>query len=203
MKGENMINISENKEKFLQIARDKIQRPGIEQLIQWLETTDFFVAPASTRYHLSVEGGLCQHSLNVYERLQSDISHEYGSDSPYSDETIAIASLFHDLCKTNVYQVSTRNVKNQTTGAWEKQPYYTYEDALPIGHGEKSYYILNGFLRLSREEAVAIMWHMGGFDTRVKGGDFSISKAYEMFPLAVMLHTADLKATYLDEGGNA
>lgn len=195
------INLATNKEKFLKIVSETIKRPGIETLMKWLETTDFFKAPASTRFHLCVEGGLCEHSLNVYERLKREAVSEDEYESPYSDETIALVSLFHDICKADVYKVETRNVKNKETGVWEQVPYYTFDDSLPVGHGEKSSYILNGFIRLTREESIAIMWHMGGFDTRVKGGDFSINKAFEMFPLAILLHVADLKATNIDEKG--
>lgn len=199
------INVAANKEEFIKVVTETIKRPGIENLMKWLETTDFFTAPASTRFHLSVEGGLCEHSLNVFKRLKREVISEYEYESPYSDESIALTALFHDTCKANVYKIEMRNVKNQETGKWEQAPYYTFDDTLPMGHGEKSVYILNGFIRLTREEAMAVMWHMGGFDVRVKGGDFSVNKAFEMFPLAALLHVADLKATTLDEkdaGGN-
>lgn len=197
------INISANKEEFIKIVTETIKRPGIENLMKWLEKTDFFTAPASTRFHLSEEGGLCEHSLNVYKRLKREIISEYEYESPYSDESIALVALFHDTCKTDVYKVEMRNVKNKETGKWEQEPYYTFDDAIPMGHGEKSVYIINGFLRLTREEAMAVMWHMGGFDVRVKGGDFSVNKAFEMYPLAALLHVADLKATTLDEKDSA
>jgi hypothetical protein len=193
------MDISQNKDTFIKIINKNVKRDGIENLVNWLKKTDFFEAPASTRYHMSTKGGLCAHSLNVYERLKKEIFSEYEYESPYSDETIALVSLFHDICKADVYKTEMRNVKNQETGKWEQVPYYTFEEYLPLGHGEKSVYIINGFLRLTREEAVAITWHMGGFDCRVKGGDFSINKAFEMFPLAALLHTADLKATVIDE----
>ena len=92
-----------------------------------------------------------------------------------------------------------RNVKNKDTGAWEKVPYYKVEDKLPYGHGEKSVYIIGGFMRLTREEAMAINWHMGGFDDRARGGSFAVSAAFRDYPLAVLTHTADFLATYLDE----
>lgn len=194
-----MIDIVKNKENFIQIVQQTIKRPGIENLMKWLEKTDFFKAPASTKYHMSIEGGLCAHSLNVYERLKREVYSEYEYESPYSDETIALVALFHDICKTDIYKVEMRNVKNNETGKWEQVPYYSIEDSLPMGHGEKSVYILNGFLRLTREEAMAVMWHMGGFDSRVRGGDFTVNRAFEMFPLAALLHVADLKATAIDE----
>ena len=194
-----MVDIDKNKENFIQIVQQTIKRPGIENLMKWLEKTDFFKAPASTKYHMSIEGGLCAHSLNVHERLKREIYSEYEYESPYSDETIALVALFHDICKTDIYKVEMRNVKNKETGKWEQVPYYSIEDSLPMGHGEKSVYILNGFLRLTREEAMAVMWHMGGFDSRVRGGDYTVNRAFEMFPLAALLHVADLKATVIDE----
>jgi len=94
--------------------------------------------------------------------------------------------------------IEFRNVK-KPDGSWEKVPYYTIDEKLPYGHGEKSVYIINGFLRLTREEALAINWHMGSFDERVKGGSFAIAGAFSKFPMAVLLHMADLSASYLDE----
>lgn len=191
-----MIDIESNKEEFLRIARENINREGVEELLSFLESTDFFTAPCSTRFHLAEKGGLCQHSLNVYDRLLRLCIDEYGEES-INIETITIVSLFHDVCKCCYYKETTRNVKKD--GEWVQEPYYTVEDALPYGHGEKSVYIVNGYMRLTREEAMAINWHMGGFDARVQGGTQAYSEAYSKFPLAVLTHMADVMATYLDE----
>lgn len=115
-------------------------------------------------------------------------------------ETIAICGLLHDICKANFYAVEMRNRKNDQ-GRWEQYPFYVVDDKLPYGHGEKSVYIVSGFMRLSREEAMAIRWHMGFSDNDFKGGGYSVGNAFEKFPLAVLLHIADLQATYLDETG--
>ena len=117
----------------------------------------------------------------------------------YSPESIAICGLLHDLCKANFYKVSTRNVKNEQTGKWEKVPFYQVEDQFPYGHGEKSVWLIERFMRLTVEEAAAIRWHMGGFDDAVRGGSFAVSGAFESWPLCVELHIADLRASYLDE----
>lgn len=117
------------------------QAGGSRELLAWLETTDFFSAPASTKFHCACEGGLVQHSLSVYHTLM-DRYFEEGIDNP---ESFAIAALLHDLCKANFYKVSTRNVKNEETGAWEKAPYYAVEDQFPYGHGEKSVYLIERF----------------------------------------------------------
>jgi len=192
--------IEQNKEDFLNIAKNNITREGIDKLLEYVEhNTDFFYAPASTRFHLAEEGGLCQHTLNVYERLEKLMIMEYGEDG-YNKESVAICALFHDICKTNYYKIDYRNVKEN--GVWVQKPYYTVEDMLPYGHGEKSVYIVNGFLRLTREEAIAINWHMGGFDKRVQSGELSYSVAYSKYPLAVLLHLADVSARYLDEQGD-
>ena len=114
-----------------------------------------------------------------------------------SKESIAIIGLLHDVCKTNFYKVDFRNVK--VDGEWVKQPYYTIEDKLPYGHGEKSVYMISGFMKLSREEAMAINWHMGGFDQRVIGGSYGLSEAFYQFPASVIFHISDIQATYLDE----
>ena len=110
-----------------------------------------------------------------------------------------ICGLLHDVCKAIFYKVGTRNVKIDVTGQWEKVPFYQVADQLPYGHGEKSVYLIERFMRLRTEEAMAIRWHMGGFDDAAKGGCFAISEAYDKYPLAVKLHIADLKATYLME----
>jgi len=191
-----MLNIEDNKEEFLRIARENIQRDGLEDLLKFLENTDFFTAPCSTRFHLAEKGGLCQHSLNVYDRLLRLAVEEYGEDG-INMETVAICALFHDVCKCCYYKESTRNVKKN--GEWVQEPFYTVEDALPYGHGEKSVYIINGYMRLTREEAMAINWHMGGFDARAQNSMNTYSEAYKRFPLAVLTHIADLEATYLDE----
>lgn len=184
-----------NKEEFLQIYNEYVKRQGSQELLEWLFKTDFFNAPASTKYHGACEGGLLLHSLNVYKTLRE----RYFEEGKDSEESFAICALLHDLCKAQFYKVSTRNVKNEVTGQWEKVPYYTIEDAFPYGHGEKSVFLIERFMRLKTSEAMAIRWHMGGFDESAKGGSFAISLAYEKYPLAVKLHLADLEATYLKE----
>ena len=183
------------KNEFIEIYKENITRPGAEPLLKWILTTDFFTAPASTKFHCACEGGLVMHSLNVYKTLVE----KYYNQETDNIESFTICALLHDLCKARFYKVSTRNVKNETTGAWEKQPFYQVEDAFPYGHGEKSVFLIERFMRLKTEEAMAIRWHMGGFDDSVKAGGFSMSLAFDRFPLAVKMHIADLEATYLME----
>ena len=192
------MDIQALKDKFLDICKNTIKRDGIDDLLEWIEKSDFFVAPASTKYHGAYAGGLVEHSLNVYECLKGIVSRY--PEHNISDETIAIVSLFHDICKANFYKVGTRNVKDEESGQWYKKEVYEIDEKFPIGHGEKSCIIIQWFLkRLTTDELLAIRYHMGGFDVAVKGGDFSMSKAYEMSPLAPMLHLADMEATYLRE----
>ena len=194
------------KEEFIEIFKEKVTRPGADALLNYLENkSDFFTAPASARYHGAYEGGLCEHSLNVYHCLVDYLARErvqelYGLE--YPAESVALVSLLHDVCKTGCYRQGSRNVKGPD-GKWQAVPTFFYEDPLPYGHGEKSVYILSGFLRLTREEAMAIRWHMGGFDEAARGGSFAISHAYEKYPLAVKLHLADLQSTYLKERGTS
>lgn len=196
-----MANVFDNKAEFIAVYREYVKRDGAEALLDFLEKSDFYNAPASTRFHSAEEGGLCAHTLNVFKRLKNLVEMEEMNNEGFeiSEESVAIAALLHDICKVNTYKVDFRNVKNKETGTWEAVPYYTTEDKVPYGHGEKSVYIVSGFMRLTREEAMAINWHMGGFDQRARSGDFTISTAYTLHPLAVLLHTADLQATYLDE----
>lgn len=189
------------KEEFLEIYGKYIKRDGADKLLRWLESSDFFTAPASTRFHLAQEGGLLEHSLHVYHRLHALYIKERlngGVPTPGQEETIAICGLLHDLCKVNFYTIEMRNRKN-AEGQWEQYPFYTVKDKLPYGHGEKSVYIISGFMRLSREEAMAIRWHMGFSDNDFKGGGYTVGNAFDMFSLAVLTHIADLQATYLDE----
>ncbi len=188
-----------NKERFMSIMREHVTREGIEELLTWIEGTDFFTAPASTRYHCACPEGLVMHSLNVYDVMRE----RHFDPETDTEESFAICALLHDLCKAQFYKLSSRNVKNEKTGAWEKVPYYTIEDSFPYGHGEKSVYLIERFVRLRPAEAAAVRWHMGGFDEAVKGGSFAISLAYDKYPLAVKLHLADLEASYLREKGTS
>lgn len=190
-----------DKERFIKIYTENIKREGADKLLEFLENkSDFFTAPASTRYHNAFEGGLLLHSLNVYECLcdyleRPRVKEKYKMD--ISAETAAIVALLHDICKVNMYRVSWRNAKNDQTGQWEKVPYYEIHDTLPYGHGEKSVYMISGYIRLSREEAMAIRWHMGFSGTEDRN---TVGKALEMYPLAFALSVADMEASYFMEG---
>lgn len=190
-----------DKEQFLDIYKNNITRDGADKLLDFLENkSDFFTAPASTRFHGAYEGGLLRHSLNVYECLLQYLSRERVKDTyklNVSDETAAIVALLHDVCKVNFYTVSYRNAKNEQTGQWEKVPYYSINDTLPYGHGEKSVYMVSGFMRLTREEAMAIRWHMGFSGIEDKN---TIGRALEKYPLAFALSVADMEASYFLEG---
>lgn len=187
------------KNEFIEIYNENIKREGSKNLLDWLVSTDFFTAPASTKFHSCHEGGLLEHSINAYKRFKKLILAEFGENykERISDESIAVISLLHDLCKVNMYKQEMRNVKVE--GNWTQVPYYTVEDSLPYGHGEKSVYMISGFMKLTREESMAINWHMGGFDTRVLGGSYSLSTAFYSYPVALLFHIADVQATYLDE----
>ena len=171
------------KEEFIKLLRET-NREGIEDLIQFLERTDFFEAPASTRFHGSYKGGLLEHSMKVYEILETKTE-----DSP----SVKIIALLHDVCKANFYKVDYRNAKNEQ-GVWEKVPYYTVDDTIPYGHGEKSVMMISEFIKLTPEERYAIRWHMGF--TEPKELYNTIGIAYAKYPLALLTHEADLEATY-------
>ncbi len=194
------MGILENKQRFIEIYKANIKRDGADKLLDYLCSSDFFTAPASTRFHGSYPGGLCEHSLNVYDCLvdimnRPRMKEVYGVDY-YSDESIAIVSLLHDLCKVDFYVESTRNVKEN--GVWKSVPFYTIDDKLPYGHGEKSVYIVSGFMRLTRDEAFAIRYHMGFSDVTPQEMN-NVSKAFEMFPIAFAVSVADMEASYFLE----
>ena len=187
-----------NKERFVEIFNKYVHREGADKLLEYLlsPSSDFFTAPASARFHSSFEGGLLEHSLNVYDCLNSYLKSPRIKDTfgfEYSDESIAIVSLLHDLCKVNVYKKGFRNVKDEK-GVWQRVDSFEFDDKLPYGHGEKSVYIISGYMKLTREEAFAIRYHMG-YSSPTEDPR-NVSAAFEMFPLAFALSTADSEATY-------
>ena len=190
------------KDKFIEIYTTNIQREGAKEFLDYLcsSKSDFFTAPASTRFHGNYQEGLCEHSIHVYECLKDYLSRErvqteYGMK--YSDETIAIVALLHDVCKINVYKTSYRNKK--IDNEWQQVPYYEFEDKIPYGHGEKSVYMITPFMKLSREEAFAIRYHMGFSSTEPAN---NVGYTFEHYPLAFALSTADMEATYYMDGKN-
>lgn len=185
-----MIDIKANAIRFKELVKTNIHRDGIDQLMNWLDTTDFYTAPASARKHGAEPGGLCAHSLMVYNCLKKMQDNE-------SDESIAITALFHDLCKVNFYKTSMRNTKDDS-GRWIQVPYYetNTDDDFPLGHGEKSMYIINQYMKMSIDEACAIRWHMGGYTL-----EQIYEKPQEMLALAkykivLKLQTADAQADF-------
>lgn len=193
-----MVSSAENKEMFMGYIR-QIRREGIENLISWLDKSDFFSAPASRQYHGSYAGGLLQHSLNVYhELLHLLTAFPNISAQVKDDDTPKIIALFHDLCKVNFYATEKRNRKNDA-GVWESYDAYKIDEKFKYGgHGAKSVFIIQNFMKLLPEEAVAIHCHMGAFD----GNAQNVGGAFEAYPIAWLLHVADGAATYLDEGGS-
>ena len=179
------------KQKFIELIKST-NREGIDKLLEFLEKTDFYEAPASTRFHGSYEHGLLEHSLKVYEILDKKVKNAC-IDINVPEESIIIIALLHDICKANFYKVDYRNAKN-ALGVWEKVPYYTIEDTIPYGHGEKSVMMLTEYIKLTPEEKYAIRWHMGY--TEPKELYNTIGAAYKKYPIALLMHEADLEATY-------
>ena len=179
------------KEEFINLLKST-GREGMNDLLNFLEKTDFFVAPASTKYHGNYEGGLLEHSMKVYEILKHKVQNSI-IDIDVKDDTIIIIALLHDICKANYYKTDYRNAKNER-GEWEKVPYYTVDDTIPYGHGEKSVMMLTEYLKLTSEEKYCIRWHMGFTEPKELYGTISI--AYKKYPLALLLHEADLEASY-------
>lgn len=182
------MDIQKLKNRFTDIVNEKIKRSGVDKLMDYLEKSDFFVCPASTRFHEAYEGGLLEHSLKVYDQLVL-LNEAYNAG--YSEETLAITALFHDICKIGCYKTSFRNVKNEETGKWEKVPFYEFNEDLTFGgHGSKSVFLIQWFMKLTVEEAVAINCHMG-----VENGNYDILNAHRQYPIAFLVHTADMAAT--------
>jgi hypothetical protein len=182
------------KDDFIQWYTKYIKRPGAAELLEWLEDTDFFTAPASTRFHGNYEGGLCEHSVNVWEELVRLL--KAYPEVKVTAESAAIVSLLHDLCKIGCYKQELRNQK--VGGVWVQRPVYVFqEDFCYGGHGSKSVYLIQRFMNLAEQEAVAINCHMGPWDR--SPGDYSLGNAFEQYPLAMLVHMADMSATYVRE----
>ena len=179
------------KEEFINLLLST-KREGIEDVIAFLEKTDFFTAPASTKFHGSYEGGLLEHSMKVYEILKEKVKH-LPIELEISEDTVKIIALLHDICKANFYKIDYRNAKN-ALGEWEKVPYYTVDDTIPYGHGDKSVMMLTEYMKLTGEEKYCIRWHMGF--TEPKEQYNTLGQAFKKYPLALVLHEADLEATY-------
>ena len=197
--------IQQNKETFIALCREYIKRDGLEKVLEYLEKSDFYTAPSSTNYHLNVAGGLCQHSINVFNTCLNIYHHcvkpyintpSCPFTSEVSEESIAIVALFHDLCKINLYHV-TDKFKKDESGRWQTYTGYKVEDDFPFGHGEKSCLRLYHYIKLNESELLAIRWHMGMFDMAEQGSAqrFAFRAALEKSPLVCMLHTADMIAS--------
>ena len=179
------------KEEIIKLLKST-NREGIDKVIEFMEKSDFFTAPASTRFHGAYEGGLAAHSFKVYEILKYKIKNNI-EDIQVPEESIIISALLHDICKANYYKTDYRNAKN-SFGEWEKVPYYTIDDTIPYGHGEKSVMMLTEYIKLTPEEKYAIRWHMGY--TEPKELYNTIGLAFTKYPIALLTHEADLEATY-------
>lgn len=179
------------KEEFINLLRST-NRDGMEDVINFLEKSDFFTAPASSRFHGNYEGGLMEHSMKVYEILKDKVKNTCIQVTTPSESLIIIA-LLHDICKANYYKVDFRNAKN-ALGEWEKVPYYTVDDTIPYGHGEKSVMMLTEYIKLTNEEKYAIRWHMGF--TEPKENYAPLGLAFKKYPIALLLHESDLESTY-------
>lgn len=205
------------KGEFIELFNQNITRPGAEGLLGWLEKSGFFADPASAKHHLAVEGGLCRHSITVYRRLKwlCEMEALYNPEFQMpSEETIAIIALLHDVCKVGTYVKEPKNQKTydpekvaaamprerkrDSLGEfiWESVLQYKNEDKMPYGHGEKSVYIISGFMSLTREEAFAIRFHMGSWN---EGEKQNAGKAFETYELALLTHMADEFATFVEE----
>ncbi len=184
-----------------------ISRRGAPAMLDWMEKNGFFEAPASSKHHLAQAGGLAVHSLNVWRRLREITVRDMTTgDAPGAyhlskteEETVAVLGLLHDVCKVGVYHQETKRRKNQDTGKWEDCMGYTFRDPFPLGHGEKSLFLITRHMALTEEEALAIRWHMGAYDDAVKGGSRSMTEAMNLTPWVWRLQEADMCAAWIDE----
>lgn len=197
-----MKTTEELKNEFTTLVLENIHREGVQELLDELETTDFYRAPASTKYHGCYAGGLVDHSINVYYALLDELQLIYGPgwESKHSLESVAIVSLFHDLCKIGMYKTGFKNVKDKETGCWCEKQVFEYDDSYtPMGHGSKSMYLVMKHLTLTEDEASAIYWHMGAYDQGNYNTVGNLSKNWDKNILGFALFRADMMATYVIE----
>lgn len=200
--------IKHNKEEFISIAKT-INREGMDELIKALEESDFFVAPASTKYHLNVKGGLCEHSLNVYYNM---LKLRDTFCPGIEDETCKVSALFHDLAKVNFYEEYAQNVKEYSPRGskrdemgnfdWVAKKAYKVKSAsdrdfVCSTHGVNSYILLSKYIKLYQQERAAIINHHSGLDDGMANND--IGEVFNRYPAATILHMADYLATYINE----
>lgn len=194
--------ILHNKETFIGYCQKYIHRDGLDRLLDFLEKSDFYTAPSSANYHLNEDGGLCQHSINVFQTAIKVYDlivapQILAGNSPFTEEiskeSIAIATLFHDLCKTKFYK-KTEKWKKDEQNRWVSYPGYEIADEFPFGHGEKSCLIINWFVHLKQEEMLAVRWHMGMFEMTEQGSGTRCAyrAAMEKSPLVSLLQVADM-----------
>lgn len=178
---------------FILTELGKIQRPGMDKVIDYLNKSDFFTAPASTRFHSNFEGGLCIHSANVCKVFRTKVK-TYHLDVP--DESAVIAGTLHDVCKINIYKLGSRNIK--VNGNWKSIPDYKTEDPMPLGHGAKSVIILQDMMHLTDIEKFLIRWHMGPFANE-KDNDYGFDNAMRLYPAIDAMYCADMEASNIFE----
>ena len=196
-----------SKSAFVKTLSDNVNRPGVPDLFVYLEKEGFYTSPASTKYHGSYEGGLCDHSMNVYYSMLDELSFIYGGKDKWTQyhslESATIVSLLHDVCKAGKYVKGTKNVKDPETGRWDTVDCYNYNtDAFQMGHGALSVYRIQKFIKLTDEEAQAIYWHMGAYDLSQYSTVGNLSESFAKNTLAFALHRADMMATYVWENEN-
>ncbi len=198
-----------NKELFQELCHKYIKREGLDRILAYLDKTDFYDAPSSASFHLNEKGGLCRHSINVFQtalKLNEHVATPAieGGDSPFTEtvdeESIAISTLFHDICKVKLYH-EVQKWKKDDNGRWMSYPGYELKDDFPLGHGEKSCLMLSWYIRLKPEEMLAIRWHMGMFDMGENGSSlrYSFRAAMDKSPLVVLVQSADLLSANLLE----
>ena len=197
-----MINLTVTRDKFNK-ALGHINRKGVPELVSWLETTDFFMAPASTNFHGNYDGGLMEHSVHVVEFGLTNFNYmvKYKPQLEYLKESVILVGLFHDVCKVNQYSKGQKWLKDETTNKWKSYMGYQFKDDLPLGHGEKSLYLISKFVELKDNEALAVRWHMGCSEvgTQIDGlTKYSYNTAWEN-PLVQLIHVADMASLLISE----
>lgn len=194
--------VEQYKTRFYELANE-IKTKGITELLSWLESkTDFFIAPASTKYHSNFDGGLLVHTVIMTENALHTYE-KYIKENPNSNitrENVIKAGLFHDLCKVNCYKKAEKWVKDDNN-KWISYLSYEYSDSFPYGHGEKSVLFINNFMPLTKDELLAIRYHMGHFEGLQYGsvGKMGLDSAFETSPLVAIMHTADVLASFCFE----
>lgn len=180
-------------------------RRGVAVLYEYMEENGFFQAPCSGAHHLAKEGGLAEHSLNVYRIMNADAASKLDPEEyDKMKNSIIICSLLHDIGKIGQFQKPLyvpNMLKGRVTKAnpnpepvqSDKKPFVTNPELLSVPHEIRSVSIIGEHMELTEDEYFAILYHNGLY------GSLKYELQGKETPLYMLLHFADMWASRVTE----